>query len=209
MVRFSRYGKHIFGGELDNLEISGLPLPCNLHNFLTIDTTDKNSPVIFKDGAYLPLFYPLFYNGSGDSFSYRMIDDLKIEVTSAPVFDKENSFPALLPFRKAVLDPLPYCERRILHTSSVKPSFLDRLRLKRVWNRELFRVSGMIDSFPNRFVCLKPNGDSQFCDAWKIAEFPATKVPFGDIWNDFTSAGSFVFSFCLDCHQIHCHFDCT
>jgi hypothetical protein len=207
MVTFTKTGRHIFGGELSNLSFSGLPLPRPLHNFLTIDTSDKNSPVVFQGGEYLPLLYPLSYGEDGGYISYRMIGALEIEITSLPEAKAENFFPKSLPVRKAMLTPLTYAERRILHSAVRNPSLQDEFRLKKLWNREFFKVSGMIGYYPNRFKCL--TSKSKNCSAWKIAEFPATKIPFGDIWGEFSSANWFIFSFCFECNQIHGHFECT
>jgi hypothetical protein len=209
MVTFSKTGRHIFGGELTNLSFSGLPLSRPLHNFLTIDTSDKNSPITFQGGEYLPLLYPLSYSDDGGYISYRMIGDLEVEITSLPEAKDENFFPEFLPVRKARLSPLTYAERRILHSDVRDPSPSDRCRLKKLWNREFFKVSGMIDYYPNRFECLNPKKGVNHCSAWKIAEFPATQVPFGDIWGAFSSDNGFIFSFCFECNQIHGHFECT
>jgi hypothetical protein len=108
MVTFSKTGSHIFGGELTNLSFSGLPLPRPLHNFLTIDTSDKNSPIVFEGGEYLPLLYPLSYSDDGGNISYRMIGDLEVEITSLPKAADENSFREFLPGRKASLSPLEH-----------------------------------------------------------------------------------------------------
>lgn len=209
MVTFAKTGRHIFGGELTNLSFSGLPLPRPLHNFLAIDTSDRNSPIVFQGGQYLPLLYPLAYGDDGGYISYRMTGDLEVEITSLPKAEDENFFKEFWPGRKARLSPLTYAERRILHSDVRDPSRLDRLRLKKLWNREFFKVSGMIDHYPNRFKCLRPKKDGFHCSAWKIAEFPATKVPFGDIWHDFSCTNWFVFSFCFECNQIHGHFQST
>jgi hypothetical protein len=116
MVTFSKTGTHIFGGELTSLSFSGLPLPRPLHNFLAIDTSDKNSPVVFQGGEYLPLLYPLSFTDDGGYISYRLIGDLEIEITSLPKAADKNFFSEFLPARKARLSPLTYAERRILHS---------------------------------------------------------------------------------------------
>jgi len=209
MVTFAKTGSHIFGGELKNLSFSGLPVPRPLHNFLAIDTRDKNSPIVFQGGEYLPLLYPLSYGDDGGYISYRMTGDLEVEITSLPPAEDEHFFREFLPVRKARLSPLTYAERRILHSDVRDHSRSDVFRLKKLWNREFFKVSGMINYYPNRFKCLRPKKDDSHCDAWKIAEFPATKVPFGHIWHGYSSDNVFVFSFCFECNQIHGHFECT
>ena len=209
MVTFSKTGSHIFGGELTNLSFSGLPLPRPLHNFLTVDTSDRNSPIVFQGGEYLPLLYPLSYSDDGGYISYRMIGDLEVEITALPEAGDRNFFSEFLPARKARLSPLTYAERRILHSTVRDVSRPDRIRLKKLWNREFFKVSGMIDHYPGRFKCLQPENGAVHCSAWKIAEFPATTVPFGDIWHGYSSANWFIFSFCFECNQIHGHFECT
>jgi hypothetical protein len=208
-VAFSDEGSHFFGGKLENLEFRGIHPPCPLHNFLSIDTCDRNSPIRFEGGQYLPLLYPLSYTEGGEGISYRVVGDLEIEITHLPEADQKNHFPEFLPVRKAKLSPLTYAERRILHSTIQVPSPADQARLGRLWNRDLFKVSGMLVGYFDRFRCLRPSDEPTHCQAWKIAEFPATRIPFGEIWNEYPNDARFVFSFCFDCHRIHGHLDCT
>ncbi len=58
-VVFNKRGSHVFGGDIENIKITGLNFPIKIHHIFTIDTFDKHSPIKFNKCRYLPLVFPL------------------------------------------------------------------------------------------------------------------------------------------------------
>ncbi len=210
-VIFSRHGSHIFGGEIENLEITGLNPLTKVHHIFTIDTFDQYSPIKFSECRYLPLIFPLSYEDA-NHISYLITGELAIRIlnVSGCAEEDEAFFPNNLPFRKAKLKPLSYAQKRILHSDIREKSFLDKRRMKKLWNGQLFRVSGMLEYNSSFGPCLNNSkSDNTSCSSWKFAVFPATQIPFGDIWNEIPSDVIFEFFVCKNCDQIHASLNCT
>ncbi len=211
-VSFSKNGAHIFGGEIENLSFKGQAPPGPLHHIFTIDTADKYTPVRFSDCRFLPLIFPLTYGDGDGQISYRISDELEIEITYISEWTEgdESYFPGRLPGKRAKLKPVSYAEKRILYSKITGLSYLDKVRMNRLWKGECFKVAGMLDYYPDFGPCLQPGSkENDRCSSWKFAEFPATDIPFGDIWHDYTSDVTFIFAICFKCNQIHGFMHCT
>ncbi len=210
-VVFSKRGTHIFGGDIENLKITGLNLPINIHHIFTIDTFDKYSPIKFNKCRYLPLVFPLSCEDV-NHISYLITRELEITILNVSGCAKEDKeiFPNNLPFSKAKLKPLSYAQKRILYSDIREKSWLDKRRMKKLWNGQLFSVSGMLDYNPHFGPCLSNNdSDNTFCSSWKFAEFPVSRIPFGDVWHEIPSEAIFQFFVCRNCDQIHASLNCT
>jgi len=212
-VVFSRFGRHHFGGKLKNFNYTGKPVPAPIHHFLTIDTADDSTPVIFSESRYLPLIYPLAYASGGGEIKYRIVDDTTIEILQLSAFDPSES-PYIqvkeLPERRARLRSMSYAERRILGSNMLgERSVLDCWRMKRLWNGQCFRVAGIRDSKDVPGTCSFYNGEPRdHCDVIIFAKFPATKIPFGDIWYEYSWTVDFCFGICFECGSIHAFNQC-
>ena len=211
-VRFSRLGKHRFGGK-PPIHYSGIKAPAPIHHILTLDTHDRRSPLAFDDVRFVPLVYPLAYSNGGGNISYQVVGDYEIKITQLSEFrpdDPPYFVLESLPDRRASLKALSYAERRILGSDIPERSFLDRWRMNRLWNGECFRVAGMIKCDFGMGPCLaKKNMEKRDCDAWRFAYFPASNRPFGDIWHEYSSDVRFCFSLCLECGTIHAFNTCS
>jgi hypothetical protein len=212
-VVFSRFGQHHFGGKLRNFKYTGKPVPAPIHHFLTIDTEVSPTPVLFEKSRYLPLIYPLGYSMGGGEIKYRIVDDATVEIVHLSEFDPEDP-PYIqieqLPERRASLRPMSYAERRILGTRMIgEKSLLDRWRMKRLWDGQCFRVAGIRDYIKLSGPCSDEDGKPrQHCDVWIFARFPATKIPFGDIWYEYSWTVDFCFGICFECGCIHAFNQC-
>ncbi len=211
-VTFNRWGMHQFGGK-PPIRYTGIKPPAPIHHLLTLDTHDRRSPLMFDGIRYVPLVYPLAYSSGGGSISYQVVDDHAIKITqlsefrpdAAPYFVLDS-----LPERRASLTPLSYAERRILGSDVRDRSFLDRWRMRRLWSGECFRVSGMLEYDSGMGRCpTNSTAEQRDCDAWRFAYFPASKIPFGDIWHEYSSDVWFCFSLCFDCGTIYAFNECT
>lgn len=210
-VCFKRSGSHIFGGDIENLVIKSQHSFSKIHHIFSIDTFDKYSPIRFSDSRYVPLIFPLAYEDACH-IAYLLTDELEITVTSISGCTLENHdyFPNNLPLKKAKLKPLSYAEKRIFHSDIREKSFFDKKRMKNLWNGNAFIVSGILEYNSNFGPCLNTKKTDEInCSAWKFASFPATDIPFGDIWNEIPSDVSFEFYLCFDCNQIHATLQCT
>ena len=200
---FSQNGRHSFGGAPD-LSYSGLPLPAHVHHFLTLDTDDPLTPIRFETVRFVPLIYPLAYSAGGGEIGYRVRPDKSIHIEYLSEYDpKDPPYFELneLPQRKARLKPLSYSERRILGSDIRERSFLDKRRMKRLWNGECFRIAGILEYRPKVGRGCRESKDE--CDSWVFAYFPASEHPFGDIWHEYSSDVWFCFSICLKCGVVH------
>lgn len=210
-VVFTKRGNHIFGGEIENLVVNGPDTPAHIHHIFTIDTSDDLTPIRFSDCRFLPLIFPLAYEDAS-YLSYMVTGELEIEVISYGGCSLEDPdyFPGHLPLKKAHLKPLSYAEKRIYYSDIREKSFFDKRRLERLWNGQFFGISGMLE-YNNTFgPCLdKESSDNTRCSSWKFAKFPATEIPFGDIWNDIPSDAVLEFFLCMNCSQIHANLNCT
>lgn len=207
-VVFSRFGRHHFGGKLKNFRYTGKSVPSNIHHFLTIDTEDSLTPVVFSESRYLPLIYPLAYASGGGEIKYRLVDEVTIEILHLSPFDtSEPPYIQIeeLPERRARLRSMSYAERRILGSAMIgERSFLDQWRLKRLWNGQCFRVAGIRDTKNIPAKCSNFEGEPRdHCDVFIFAKFPATQVPFGDIWYEYSWTVDFCFGICFECGSIH------
>jgi hypothetical protein len=212
-VAFSRTGRHQFGGKPE-IAISGITPPAHVHHLFTLDTHDRNSPVRFEGVQSIPLIYPLAFSIGGGEISYRIVGDRAIEILHLSDYSPDDPPYFLLdalPELRASLKPLTYAERRILGSSIRDKSLLDRWRMRRLWNGECFRVSGILEyrSNLNSFRCPSAEKDGGNCDGWIFAYFPASKVPFGDIWHEYGADVHFCFAVCLSCSTIHAFNECT
>jgi hypothetical protein len=213
-VVFSRTGRHVFGGKPD-ISYSGITPPAHVHNVLTLDTNDRHSPVRFAESRFIPLIYPLAYSVGGGEISYRVVGDSAIEVIHLSDYSPDDPpyfVLDALPERRASLKPLTYAERRILGSDIRDKSLLDQWRMRRLWNGQCFRVSGIMEyrSSLNSFPCPHPeNEEGGNCNGWIFAYFPASKIPFGDIWHEYSFDVHFCFAVCLSCSAIHAFNECT
>jgi hypothetical protein len=69
-------------------------------------------------------------------------------------------------------------------------SFLDRWRMRRLWNGQCFRVAGMLElekGFGSLPCPERDSPDLPHCSVWRFAYFPAADTPFGDIWHEYSS----------------------
>lgn len=212
-VAFSRNGRHLFGGK-PNVRYSGITPPSHVHHVFTLDTNDKNSPVQFADARFIPLVYPLAYSIGGGQISYRVAGDYAIEVVHLSTYrpdDPPYFVLDALPERRASLIPLTYAERRIVGSDIGDHSLLDRWRMTRLWEGQFFRISGIMEyrSSLNSLPCPHPENKGKNCDGWIFAYFPATKIPFGDIWHEYSWDVHFCFAVCISCSTIHAFNECT
>lgn len=213
-VGFRPWGRHLFGGK-PRIEFCGIRPPAPIHHLLTLDTRDRLSPIVFEAVRFVPLIYPLAYSSGGGAIRYRVLSDRKVEILHLSEFDPDDRpYFALdsLPERNASLVPLTYGENRILEAGLLKPSFMDRLRLRRVWKGQCFRVSGMMEYEHelSKLTCPVPNPpELRQCCVWRFAYFPATQIPFGDIWHEYSFDVWFCFAICTQCGTIHGYNVCT
>lgn len=206
-VVFGSSGRHLFGGK-PAINYIGIDPPALIHHFMTIDTADRFSPLRITGIRYIPLVYPLAYSQGGGEAAYRVKSDGRIELLYLSEYSEDDpKYFELdaLPQRSATLKPLTYAERRI-SGSDVRPlSFVDKLRMKRLWNNECFRIGGPMDMNCN----LEHGLCDTVCAGQRFAYFPATKLPFGDIWHEYTSDVWFCFAMCTFCGTIHAYNECT
>ena len=78
--------------------------------------------------------------------------------------------------------------------------------MKKLWDGHPFRVAGMLE---RRVFGKCPACPGEDCSAWLFATFPATPVPFGDIWGEYGEDVSFDFFLCTDCARVHGLMHCT
>lgn len=204
---FRKNARHVFGGD-PAIKYTGIRPPVPIHHFLTLDTADDYSPLKIAGVRFIPLVYPLAYSQGGAEVVYRLRPDASLELIylsdysadDPKYFERDQ-----LPPRSAILKPLSYAERRI-SGSDVRPlSFLDRLRMDRLWNNQCFRVGGSMG-----MNCRLTHGDCQpVCSGQRFAYFPATQIPFGDIWHEYSWDVWFCFSMCIFCGTIHGYNECT
>jgi hypothetical protein len=212
-VVFRPWGRHRFGGRPD-IRFEGTPPPAPIHHIFTLDTQDRRSPIRFEGVRYVPLIYPLAYSSGGGQVAYRVVGDMKVQVIRLTEYDPEEPPYFLLdalPERRCSLKPLTYAERRIAKSRISDRSLLDRWRMRRLWNGECFEVAGIMDYRPNIWdvPCPSPaNSNGDRCSAWTFAIFPASKVPFGDIWHEYSYTVWFCFAICFRCGLIHAFNTC-
>ena len=204
---FRSNGCHAFGGS-PKFNYSGIHPPVPIHHFLTIDTFDKYSPLRIVGLRYIPLVYPLAYAQGGGEVVYRVGPNASIHLLHLSEYSPDGpKYFELdeLPSRFAGLKPLSYAERRI-SGSDVRPlSLLDRMRMKRLWNNDCFRLGGSMEMNSR----LKHGECTPVCSGKRFAYFPATQIPFGDIWHEFSSDVRFCFAMCIFCGTIHGYNECT
>ncbi len=206
-IVFRTNGPHSFGGN-PSINYSGIRPPSPIHHIFTLDTADSNSPLKLGGIRFLPLVYPLAYSQGGAEIVYRALSDGSIDLKylsdysadDPKYFELEH-----LPKRSAILKPLTYAERRISGSDVSPLSFLDSLRMKRLWNNQCFRVGGSIG-----MNCNLIHGECKpVCSGQRFAYFPATQVPFGNIWHEYSSDVWFCFAICIFCGTIHGYNECS
>ena len=212
-VVFDRWGKHLFGGSPE-IKYHGVDIPYPIHHIFTIDTCDTRTPLVYENTRYVPLVYPLPYSVGGGHITYRIAKEFEIEILELSEFDPDHPKYFLLDRlleRRCSLKTLSYAENRIYNSSLSRLSFLDRLRKKRLWNFECFRVSGILEycRVLGKHCTEKNSNNENVCSGWVFACFPATKIPFGDIWHEYSSDVSFNFAVCTTCGAISAYNTCT
>jgi hypothetical protein len=206
-VVFRTNGRHSFGGN-PSINYCGIRPPAPIHHIFTLDTDDKYSPLKLSGPRFIPLVYPLAYSQGGAEIVYRVLPNASIDLLylsdyssdDPKYFDLEQ-----LPQRSAILKPLTYAERRISGSDVSPRSFLDRLRMRRLWNNQCFRVGGSM-GMHGKLI----HGECKSeCLGNQFAYFPATQVPFGDIWHEYSWTVWFCFAYCIFCGTIHGYNECS
>jgi hypothetical protein len=205
---------HSFGGKAvhEGAVPKGQTRP--LHLLFLLDTQDPRCPISCSTARYVPLYYPLIYDGG--ELEYLVKSDKEIEIISMYGCDKSlfldsTSYPKGLPAKQINIEPLTYEEYRAILMNQADSAFKlnddDKSILKRIGGRKLVRIGGDITSLEQGDVYSKCQNKKcplfgEFFRHKSIVHIPNEPVKGIKLFSDFGDYTEFIFSVCRGCGAI-------
>jgi len=84
---------HAFGGTLESYGLRFVNVDQPFHLLYRLDLSDPTIPVELDGIQYLPLVYGFRYATNGESFTYRVLNDIEIEVVAPEELLYDPDFP--------------------------------------------------------------------------------------------------------------------
>jgi len=185
-----------------------------VHHVMTLDLVDCRIPFQNSVSGELPLFYPFQY---GSSFSYRLVDSGRIEITQQP----NGQFTEDFPYANY---PAIFPESRISLSERIEITqfFADPL-LKKEWQKEVKHAAsegrmltdidriafleGLMQGPPST-ICQNITCDNQSMTLLTVLR--ADTVPGFDFWSDdpYGPDVLITYEYCPNCFTIHTQNQC-